>query len=107
MIEEELETALSCPRYGRRSGPSLEDDGAPIAGHRHGRLSRTLTCTFGQTEIAVPRARIFGEDCKTTEWKSKVVLAYQERTWAADALIASADVQFTFPRRPAQCRKLR
>ena len=67
MIEEELETALARPRYGRRSGPSIEHDGAHIAGHRHGRRTRTLSGTFGRTEIAVPRARLFGEDGKTTE----------------------------------------
>src|SRR5438132_2738204 len=99
MIEEELETALARPRYGRRSGPSIEDDGAPIAGHRHGRRTRTLTGTFGWTEIAVPRARIFGADGETTEWKSKVVRAYQRRTRAADALIASAYLSGTNTRR--------
>ena len=90
MIEEELEAALARPRYGRRSGPSEEDDAAAVAGHRHGRRIRSLTGTFGRTEIAVPRARIFGEDGETTEWKSKVVRSYQRRTRAADALIASA-----------------
>src|SRR2546427_10029231 len=60
MIEEELEAALARPRYGRRSGPSAEDEGASIAGHRHGRRTRSLTGTFGPTAIAVPRARIFG-----------------------------------------------
>jgi putative transposase len=91
MIEEELETTLARPRYGRQSGVPVEDDvGAPIAGHRHGRRTRSLTGTFGRTEIAIPRARIFGAGGKTAEWQSKVVLAYQRRTRAADALIASA-----------------
>ena len=35
MIEEELETALARPRYGRRSGLPVEDTAARIAGHRH------------------------------------------------------------------------
>jgi transposase-like protein len=99
MIEEELETALARPRYGRRSGPPVEDTAARIAGHRHGRRTRSLTGTFGPTEIAIPRARIFGADGKTTEWKSKVVLAYQRRTRAADALIASAYLSGTNTRR--------
>ena len=101
MIEDELETALARPRYGRRSGLPVGDDvGAPIAGHRqHGRRIRSLTGTFGRTEIAVPRARIFGADDKTTEWKSKVVRAYQRRTRAADALIASAYLSGTNTRR--------
>ena len=99
MIEEELEAALARPRYGRRSGPSVEDDAAAVAGHRHGRRIRSLTGTFGRTEIAVPRARIFGEDGETTEWKSKVVRSYQRRTRAADALIASAYLSGTNTRR--------
>jgi putative transposase len=99
MIEEELETALGRPRYGRRCGPPVEDEGAAVAGHRHGRRTRSLTGTFGPTEIAVPRARIFDEDGKTTEWKSKVVRAYQRRTRAADALIASAYLSGTNTRR--------
>ncbi len=37
-----------------------------------------------------PRAQIIDENGKTTEWKSKVVRAYQRRTRAADALIALA-----------------
>ena len=45
--------------------------------------------TFGRTEIEVPRARLDGVDGKTTEWKSKTLRAYQRRTLAADALIAS------------------
>jgi putative transposase len=99
MIEEELEMALARPRYGRRSVPPVEDDTVAIAGHRHGRRIRSLTGTFGRTEIAVPRARVFDEDGKTTEWKSKVVLAYQRRTRAADALIASAYLSGTNTRR--------
>jgi putative transposase len=100
MIEGELETALARPRYGRRLGLPVEDRAAaPIAGHRHGRRTRSLTGTFGRTEIAVPRARIIDEDGKTTEWKSKVVRAYQRRTRAADALIASAYLSGTNTRR--------
>src|SRR4030081_3324330 len=100
MIAEELETALARPRYGRQSGlPTGDDGGAPIAGHRHGRRIRSLTGTFGRTEIAVPRARIFGKDRKTTEWKSRVMRSYQRRTRAADALIASAYLSGTNTRR--------
>ena len=62
MIEAELATALARPRYGRRLGLPVEDGtAAPIAGHRHGRRTRSLTGTFGRTEIAVPRARIIDE----------------------------------------------
>ena len=100
MIEEELEVALARPRYGRQSGSPVEDGAAVlITGHRHGRRIRSLTGTFGRTEITVPRARIFGADGKTAEWKSKVVRSYQRRTRAADALIASAYLSGTNTRR--------
>ena len=65
MIEEELDTALSRPRYGRRLELTAADNAAvPIVGHRHGHRMRSLTGTFGPTQIAVPRARIIGEDGK-------------------------------------------
>ena len=87
MIEEELTTALSRPRYGRRR--EGEAAAAHVVGHRHGRRTRQLTGTFGPTEIAVPRARIVGQDGTTSEWKSAGLRTYQRRTLAADALIAS------------------
>ena len=46
--------------------------------------------TFGQTAIAVPRARLVQPDGGTTEWKSRALRAYQRRTLAAEALIAGA-----------------
>lgn len=70
LVEEELETAPSRPRYGRRPGPPAEDHAAePVVGHR----MRSLTGTFGPTQIAVPRARIIEKDGKTMEWKSKAL----------------------------------
>jgi putative transposase len=99
MIEEELDTVLSRPRYGRRAKDGGDGTAAGIAGHRHGRRTRTLSGTFGKTEIAVPRARLVGANGKTTEWKSKALRAYQRRTVAADALIASAYLSGTNTRR--------
>ncbi len=99
MIEEELTTALSRPRYGRR--PAQQDGGAasaPIMGHRDGHRVRRLTGTFGPTEIAVPRARL-GEVGSTSEWKSAGLRAYQRRTRAADALIAATYLAGTNTRR--------
>ena len=60
MIEGELDETLMRPRYGRRlASSSGKDDGlAAITGHRHGHRSRTLTGSFGRTEIAMPRARL-------------------------------------------------
>src|SRR6266568_4417087 len=62
---------------------------AEVTGHRHGSRTRSLTGTFGPIEIAVPRARLTTSEGKTTEWKSQALRAYQRRTLAADALIAS------------------
>ncbi|MGH6829663.1 MAG: transposase, partial [Methylocella sp.] len=100
MIEEELEAALGRPRYGRRLESDPEDETVkPLIGHRHGRRTRTLTGTFGQTEITMPRARTDCEDGKTGEWKSKVLRSYQRRTATIDALIASAYLSGTNTRR--------
>ena len=99
MIEEELDTALSRPRYGRRLELTADKAAAPIVGHRHGHRMRSLTGTFGPTQIAVPRARIIGEDGKTAEWKSKSLRAYQRRTKQAEALIAGAYLSGTNTRR--------
>src|ERR1022692_491455 len=90
MIRGELDTALSRPRYGRLAEDAEGSDTAVVTGHRHGSRVRTLTGTFGKTEIAVPRARLNTSDGKTTEWKSQSLRNYQRRTLAADALIAGA-----------------
>ena len=63
MLEEELDGVLSRPRYGRRRPE--EHEAASVVGVRHGHRERTLTGTFGKTRIAVPRARLTGEDGKT------------------------------------------
>jgi transposase-like protein len=100
MIEEELDTALSRPRHGRRPGLAAAGDAAaPVAGHRHGHRTRTLTGTFGPAQIAVPRARIIGEDGKTAEWKSKSPRAYRRRAKQAEAPIAGAYLSGTNTRR--------
>jgi putative transposase len=106
MIRNELDAALSRPRYGRQ--PKSGSDGeiaAGVAGHRHGSRVRTLMGTFGKTEIAVPRARLNGSDGKTTEWKSQALRAYQRRTLAADALIASTYLSGTNTRRVRRALK--
>ena len=98
LLRGELEAALSRPRYGRN--PMSGGEGrASVAGHRHGSRTRSLTGTFGPVEIAVPRARLTTADGKTTEWKSRTLRAYQRRTLAADALIASTYLAGTNTRR--------
>src|SRR5258707_5137550 len=83
MIRSELDAVLSRPRYGRRRKEGAGEEIAGVTGHRHGSRTRTLTGTFGKTEIAVPRARLATAEGKTTEWKSQAVRAYQRRTVAA------------------------
>jgi hypothetical protein len=68
MLECELEAVLSRPRYGRHAAMAGDEGTTGLTGHRHGH--RTLTGTFGATEIAVPRALLDAGDGKTVEWKS-------------------------------------
>ncbi len=98
MVRGELDTVLARPRYSRSQMPGNEGR-AGIAGHRHGSRTRSLTGTFGPIQIAVPRARLNTPEGKTTEWKSQALRAYQRRTLAADALIASTYLAGTNTRR--------
>src|SRR5437899_956800 len=98
LLRGELDAALARPRYER--SPMAGNEGkAGVAGHRHGSRTRSLTGTFGPIEIAVPRARLTTSEGKTTEWKSQALRAYQRRTLAADALIASTYLAGTNTRR--------
>src|SRR6266487_3561664 len=107
MIEGELGVTLERPRYGRRpqSSSSASDGRVAVIGHRHGHRSRSLMGTFGRIEIEVPRARLNGPGGKTTEWNSQVLRAYQRRTLAADALIASTYLAGTNTRRVRRALK--
>ena len=98
LIRGELDAVLARPRYGRSQVTGNEAK-AGVAGHRHGSRKRTLTGTFGPLEIEVPRARLDAADGKTTEWRSSALRAYQRRTLAADALIASTYLAGTNTRR--------
>src|SRR3954447_20095922 len=98
LLRAELDASLSRPRYGRSQRAGNEGK-AGVAGHRHGSRTRSLTGTFGPIEIAVPRARLTTSEGKTTEWKSQALRAYQRRTLAADALIASTYLAGTNTRR--------
>ena len=91
MLEADLDEVLDRSRYARRAKRSTGGSEAPagVTGHRHGHRSRTLLGTFGQLKMEVPRARLDTPEGKTTEWKSQALRAYQRRTVAADALIAS------------------
>jgi putative transposase len=98
LIRGELDAVLARPRYGR-SQMAGNEARAGVAGHRHGSRTRSLTGTFGPIEIAVPRARLNTPEGKTAEWKSQALRAYQRRTLAADALIASTYLAGTNTRR--------
>ena len=98
LIRGELDEALARPRYGR-SKAAGDEERTGVAGHRHGSRTRSLTGTFGPIEIAVPRARLDTPDGHTTEWRSSALRAYQRRTLAADALIASCYLAGTNTRR--------
>jgi transposase-like protein len=103
LIHEELDSALARPRYARHGKNSKESADiaavAGAAGHRHGSRPRALMGTFGKVAINVPRARLQGSEGKTSEWKSSALRAYQRRTLAADALIASTYLAGTNTRR--------
>src|SRR5438132_12906740 len=59
MIRGELDAALSRPRYRRRvRSADGAENASGVVGHRHGSRTRSLTGTFGKTEITVPRARL-------------------------------------------------
>src|SRR5258707_4291940 len=98
LIRDELDAALARPRY-ERSKMARNQARAGVTGHRHGSRTRSLTGTFGPIEIAVPRARLDDAEGRTTEWKSQALRAYQRRTLAADALIASSYLAGTNTRR--------
>src|SRR5260221_6963473 len=71
MIRSELDAVLSRPRYGRRAeGADGSDVAAVVSGHRDGCRGGPLTGRFGETDIAVPRARLNTFDRQTTGWES-------------------------------------
>lgn len=98
LIRGELDAALARPRYGRgkMAGNKAMTE---VTGHHHGSRTRSLTGTFGPIEIAVPQARLTKPEGGTAEWKSQTLRAYQRRTLAADALIASSYLAGTNTRR--------
>jgi transposase-like protein len=91
LFEEELAAYLGRIRYGRGGGARK--------GYRHGRRERELVGTFGTETVSVPRARIEGEDGRTTEWRSKALPRYQRLTKRAEALIAAVYLAGTNTRR--------
>ena len=91
IVEEELLAAVGAER-SRRIGPLR-------AGYRHGRRPRTLTTSLWPTTIAMPRARIEGEDGRWHEWRSRTILRYQRRTERVDEAILGVYLSGTNSRR--------
>jgi putative transposase len=91
IIEEELVAALGAARSERCS---------PVrVGYRHGKRSRTLTTSLGPTTIAMPRARLSGEDGRRREWRSAIIPRYQRRTERVDEAILGVYLSGTNTRR--------
>ena len=91
LFDEELAAFLGRMRYDRGDGARK--------GYRHGRRDRQIVGTFGAETVSVPRARIEGEDGRTTEWRSKALPRYQRLTKRAEALIAAVYLAGTNTRR--------
>ena len=91
LFDEELAAFLGRIRDGRGRGARK--------GYRHGRRERELVGTFGAETVSVPRARIEGDDGRTTEWRSKALPRYQRLTKRAEALIAAVYLVGTNTRR--------
>jgi len=94
IIDEELVAALGAAR-SQRSGPVR-------VGYRHGKRSRTLTTSLGPTTIAMPRARLEGEDGRRREWRSAIIPRYQRRTERVDEAILGNVVQAGLGQNPAR-----
>src|SRR5258708_19619593 len=91
IIDEELVAALGAAR-SQRSGPVR-------VGYRHSKRSRTLTTSLGPTTIAMPRARLEGEDGRRREWRSAIIPRYQGRTERVDQPILALYLRATNPPR--------
>ena len=91
IVDEELEASLGAARW-QRSGPVR-------AGYRHGKRSRTLTTSLGPTTIAMPRARLEGEDGRRRKWRSAIIPRYQRRTERVDEAILGVYLSGTNTRR--------
>ena len=110
MISSELDAALARPRYARRpASQGCDGVAAEVVGHRHGRRTRTLTGTFGATEVTVPRARIAagdGRHGRVEEQGAQGLSAAHEGRRRADRLDLSGRHQHA-PGPPRPCGALR
>ena len=91
IVEEELEIALGAEKSARV--------GATRQGYRHGTRERTLTTSLGPTTFEVPRARLVTAAGTTTEWRSRTVARYQQRTARVDEALLGVYLAGTNTRR--------
>ena len=91
IVEQELDEALGAV--------SSERVGERRLGYRHGHRSRSLSTSFGATTIAMPRARIEGDDGRRHEWRSQIIPRYQRRTERVDEAILGVYLSGTNTRR--------
>jgi putative transposase len=105
IIQSELDVLLAPPRR-RRKADHPEERWRRTLSLATGTAtsSRSLVGTFGSMEIMLPRASLHTAQGKTANWKSKALLAYQQRTKQADSLIVAAYLSHTSIRQ--LCRPL-
>jgi transposase-like protein len=77
VAQEELTAFLGAGVYARTEARR---------GYRNGTKIRTLTTSFGPTELVVPRALIFDGE-RHQEWQSQIVPRYARRTREVDAAL--------------------
>jgi transposase-like protein len=91
IVEQELEEALGAA--------SSQRVGEQRVGYRHGHRARSLSTSLGASTIAMPRARIEGEDGQRHEWRSRIIPRYQRRTERVDEAILGVYLSGTNTRR--------
>ena len=77
VAQEELTAFLGAGVYARTE---------TRRGYRNGTKTRTLSTSFGPTELVVPRALVFDGEGRR-EWQSQIVPRYARRTREVDAAL--------------------
>jgi|CXWL01.1.fsa_nt_gi transposase-like protein len=77
VAQEELTAFLGAGVYARTE---------TRRGYRNGTKTRTLSTSFGPTELVVPRALVFDGE-RSLEWQSQIVPRYARRTREVDAAL--------------------
>jgi len=77
VAQEELKAFLGADVYARTD---------ERRGYRNGTKNRTLTTSFGPTELVVPRALVF-DGKRRREWQSQIIPRYARRTREVDVAL--------------------